>query len=323
MVDLLNLEKQKISRNLRGKYIMLYSDPKAGKTSLAAQFENVLIAAFEMGTNGLDDVYVQPIQTWSDWKATIKQLLTKEELKKKYYTIAIDTVDEAWRLCVKYICGQNQVTDLIEIPWGRGYEMATQEFLNSFRDLTYAGYGLIFISHSTEKTMRDERGEEYTRIVPALPTRPYAIVNKMVDIIAYLREIQVKVGEKTQSKRYVFFRNENNRGFLAGSRYRYIVPRIELSYENFIQAIYDAIDAEASSHGSQPTDEENPFAKRTFEEWYEEARTIWARAISEDHREDAEKILEKVFGKPTKFSEVTSEQEDQLIQAINEIKSIL
>lgn len=43
MVDLMALEPQKISRNLKGKYIMLYGLPGVGKTSLAAQFPKSLI----------------------------------------------------------------------------------------------------------------------------------------------------------------------------------------------------------------------------------------------------------------------------------------
>jgi ATP-dependent Lon protease len=57
-IDLLSLEPQQISKNLRGKYIMLYGLPGVGKTSLAAQFDKVLIAGFEMGTNALNNVYV-------------------------------------------------------------------------------------------------------------------------------------------------------------------------------------------------------------------------------------------------------------------------
>ena len=43
-IDLLNLEPQKISKNLKGKYILLYGLPGVGKTSLASEFNNVLIA---------------------------------------------------------------------------------------------------------------------------------------------------------------------------------------------------------------------------------------------------------------------------------------
>lgn len=90
-----------------------------GKTSLAAKFENVLIAGFEMGSNALNNVYVQPAKTWSDWRSMVSQLTKKKELKEKFHSIAIDTADEAWNLCVKYICSQNNVENLGDIPWGQ------------------------------------------------------------------------------------------------------------------------------------------------------------------------------------------------------------
>ena len=63
---------------------MAYGKPGVGKTSLAAKFENVLIAGFEMGSNALNNVYVQPAKTWSDWKSMVSQLTKKKELKEKY-----------------------------------------------------------------------------------------------------------------------------------------------------------------------------------------------------------------------------------------------
>ena len=171
-IDLLALEPQTISKNLKGKYAMFYGLPGVGKTSLAAQFPRVLIAGFEMGTNALNNVYVQPVKGWNDWKTMVGQLIRKNELKEKFECIAIDTADSAWDLCVKYICGQEGVEKLGDIPWGQGYDMAKKEYQSTFRDLTFAGYGLIFISHSTEKTLKDEKGEEYQQIAPALPQRP-------------------------------------------------------------------------------------------------------------------------------------------------------
>ena len=44
-IDILNITPTTISRDLRGKYLGLYSQPKAGKTSFAAQAPNNLLLA--------------------------------------------------------------------------------------------------------------------------------------------------------------------------------------------------------------------------------------------------------------------------------------
>lgn len=323
-IDLLSLEPQQISKNLRGKYIMLYGLPGVGKTSLAAQFEKVLIAGFEMGTNALNNVYVQPIKTWQDWKQMVNQLCRRDELKEKFHAIAIDTADEAWNLCSKFICNQNNVDELRELPWGQGYDLAKKEYAQTFRDLAYNGYGLIFTSHSTEKTYKNEKGEEYTMIVPALPARPFDIINKMVDIIAYIREISLVHGDDVERKRFMFLRDEVGDRFLAKSRYQYITPRIPLDYNKLVDAIYEAIDTEISHTGGTATDAVNPYTQEAnFDELMEEARMLWGQLVQKDLQNKGAEILGQVFGKPTKFSEILPEQVDQLSKVLYEIRAIL
>ena len=321
MIDLLSLEPQRISRDLKGKYILLYGLPGVGKTSLASEFKNVLIAGFEMGTNALNNVYVQPIKTWKDWRDMVKQLCTKDALKDKFDSIAIDTADFAWDLCVKWICSQNGVEKLGDIPWGGGYDLAKKEYTQTFRDLTYSGYGLVFISHSTEKTYKNEKGEDYTQIVPALPNRPFDIVNKMVDIIAYIREIPVEIGDKVENKRYMFLRGDQR--FLAKSRFKYIKPRIELSYQGLVDAIFEAIDEEVAHTGGTASNEENPYTKQNFEEIMEDAKQIWGQVVQNDKTEQALAILEEEFGKPTRFSEILPEQTKELNAALIKIRELI
>ena len=321
MIDLLSLEPQRISRDLKGKYILLYGLPGVGKTSLASEFKNVLIAGFEMGTNALNNVYVQPIKTWKDWRDMVKQLCTKDALKDKFDSIAIDTADFAWDLCVKWICSQNGVEKLGDIPWGGGYDLAKKEYTQTFRDLTYSGYGLVFISHSTEKTYKNEKGEDYTQIVPALPNRPFDIVNKMVDIIAYIREIPVEIGDKVENKRYMFLRGDQR--FLAKSRFKYIKPRIELSYQGLVDAIFEAIDEEVAHTGGTASNEENPYTKQNFEEIMEDAKQLWGQVVQNDKTEQALAILEEEFGKPTRFSEILPEQTKELNTALIKIRDLI
>lgn len=322
-IDLLNLEPQKISKNLRGKFMLIYSLPGAGKTTLASKYEKVLICGFEQGTNALNNIYVQPIKTWQDWKTVVGQLCRKPELKDKYHIIAVDTSDEAWNLCTKWVCSQNNVDSLRELPYGQGYDLASKEFASTFRELAYNGYGLIFTSHSTEKTFKNEKNQEYTQIVPALPNRPFDIINKMVDIIGYIREIDIGTEEKPERKRFMFFRDVVGDRFLVKSRYKYITPRVELDYNKIVNAIYDAIEKEIEHSGGSSTEESNPYTVKNFDELMEDAKLLWGKLVKEDKTEKALKILADKFGKPIKFSEILPEQINELSEVISEIKETL
>lgn len=324
MINLMDLQPQMISKNLRGKYILLYGLPGVGKTSLAAEFEKVLLAGFEMGSNALHNVYVQPIKTWQEWKDMVKQLCKNNELKEKFHSIAIDTVDEAWSLCVKYICTQNGMETLGDLAWGQGYDIARKEFSNTFRDLAYNGYGLIYTSHSIEVNMKNDKNEEYSYIKPGLQKTPFEIINKMVDIIAYIRQIPVvDSNNNIEQKRYLFLRDPSGTRFLAKSRYKYIESQVELSYDGLTDAIYNAIDKEIAEKGGKATDEINPYVKLNFEELMEEAKEIWTKVVEKNLIDDVNKILENEFGKPTKFSEITSDDVEKLYKIIQEVKELL
>ena len=321
MIDLKNLSPQHISKDLRGKYLMFYGQAGVGKTTLASKFKDALICGFEQGTNALNNVYVQPVKTWQDWRDVVRQLSKEEELKEKFATIVIDTADEAWDLCAKHVCAGQGIASLDELSWGKGYDLAKKEFRSTFRDLTYAGYGLIFISHSTEKPI-EENGEKITKIVPALQNTPFNIINKMVDIVGYIREVSNKDKENPQTKRFIFLRDETGRLFFSKSRYKYITPRIELNYDDLVNAIYDAIDEEVKHSGGESTNEKNPYSEKTFEEMMSEAKELWNDGVAKGKTEQIMKILSDTFGKEIRFSEITPDQKEQLNNALIEIHSI-
>ena len=191
MIDLANLEPIKINKDLKGKYILIYGQPKIGKTTLASQFPRNLLLAFEPGYTGLDNLMLPPIPEWSEFKQVLRQLAQKE-IQEKFDTITIDTADIAWDYCEKFICSSNvnestgeTPKTLGDIPWGKGYDLCKKEFDSALRQIARLGYGLVIISHEQLKNVKTEKGDEYQKFMPTLSDRPKLIVNRLVDIIAY------------------------------------------------------------------------------------------------------------------------------------------
>ena len=91
---------------------------KLGKTSFAAQIDKNLILATELGTNAIDNLNVVPILKWTDIKTVLRQL-RDPRAREMYSTITFDTISIAADLAEKYICSQQGVEQIRDVPFGR------------------------------------------------------------------------------------------------------------------------------------------------------------------------------------------------------------
>ena len=175
-IDILNIQPSVISKDLRGKYVLLYGRPKSGKTTAACAFPNSLLIAFERGYNAIGGVRAADITKWSDFKIVLRQL-EKPEAQKMYETIIIDTISIAWDYCEQFICAQNSVQKIADIPWGGGYTAAKKEFESALRKITMLGYGIVLIAHSTSRIEKTAEGGDVEIISPEMPKRAAEICN--------------------------------------------------------------------------------------------------------------------------------------------------
>ena len=89
-----------------------------GKTTIATKFPKSLLLAFEKGYNALAGIMVQPINSWAEFIKVLRQL-KDEKVKDKFETIILDTVDIAYQYCEKYVCSNNGVNTIADIPYGK------------------------------------------------------------------------------------------------------------------------------------------------------------------------------------------------------------
>lgn len=328
VIDLLNIQPTQLCKDLRGRFIMLYGQAKSGKTSMSAMWPKPLLVAFEKGYNGLVGVRPVDITSWADFKQVCRQL-KKPEVKEVYETVVIDTVAIAYSLCEKYILNREGVQAIGDIGYGKGWGMLKDEFETTFRELTQLGYALVFIAHSkTKKTeYTDEEGNELDALAPDLPNAAYQIVNRMVDVIGYIGvEYDMKTGA---SSRYLYTRGTPT--IFAGSRYRYLAPRIPLGYKELVDAMAEAMEKEASMTGTNiinSTDVDYGFTatKRSFEETMAEAKTLWNKVLQihpEDGREKLRNVVVSVFSHDMQLSKATPEQQDMVELVIDDLKKLV
>ena len=308
MIDILNIQPTVISRDLKGKYILLYGKPKVGKTTLASHFPKNLLIAFEKGYNAIDGIMAQDVSKWADFKLVLRQL-EKPEAQEKFDTITIDTATIAYEKCEQFICAQNGVQSIADIPWGQGYAKTKQEFENCLRKITMLGYGLVLISHI--ETRKEKIDDEHEReiLAPSMPKRCYEVVNQIVDIIGY---IATEWDDEGNSQRWLYTRQTPT--IMAGSRFKYLAPKIKLGYDELVEAINAAIDKQRELDGATVVDktETKTEEKLDFDTIRQEAEVLWGNLVGKDPA-NADRILKKVemiFGRKIKLSEITEDQVD-------------
>lgn len=310
-IDIFSLEPSVISRDLKGKYIAIYGREKVGKSTFGAHLPRALFCNFEVGTNFLS-VKKQNISKWSDFKLILRQL----EMPKAhdfYDTVVIDTAGQAYTLCEEYICAQAGVQKLGDIPYGAGYASCKKEFEAAFRKITMLGFGICFICHSE---VRKEAGPNDTTIEvvsPALPARAADVVNRLVDIIAYIDMYYNEQGEGI--RRFITRRTPT---VMAGSRLPYLDAVIPFSYESLVDAIGRAIDKQQEMDGVKVVDtaEVKIEEKLDYSQLKDEALALWKKLVGEGENTDADmanrilKRVEMIFGRPMRLSEITEDQVD-------------
>lgn len=316
-IDILSIKPQAISRDLRSKFLLLAGPPKIGKTEFCAMAPDSLILAFEVGTNARPGAMVQKIDSWSTFKLVLRQL-EKAEAKKKFATICVDTVGIAWDLCEQYVCAQNGVTKISDIPYGAGYTEESKEFESSMRKLTMLDYGMIMTCHL--KALINEDGE-IVGYKPDLSNRCLKIVNALVDVIGVIGQDWDENGE---SHRWIQTRATPT--IAAGSRYKYLKPRIPFGYEEFLKALGEAIDKE-QENGAIVVDkaEADNTEKLSYYEIRAEANTLWNTLVSKDE-ENADRILKKVqiiFRRKLRLSEITEDQADLFYLVLLDMREML
>ncbi len=320
-IDIFNIQPTTISRDLKGKFVCIYSLPKVGKTSMACQFPKNLLCAFEKGYNAIAGVRPIDITKWSDFKLVLRQL-EKPEARQMYDTVTLDTIGIAWEMCEQFICAQNGVQKIADIPWGGGYSACKKEFEACLRKITQLGFGLVIIAHVDKRVEKRADDDEVEILGPAIPKRAYEIVNQLVDIIGY---IDVTWDEEGNSERWLYTRKTPT--VMAGSRFKYLAPKIKFGYNELVSAISDAIDKSEKLDGAVVVDtiEQVIEEKLDYKAIREEASMLWKTLVEKDP-ENAPIILKKVemiFGRPMKLSEITEDQVDLFNLVVLDMKDML
>ena len=114
---------------------------------------------------------------------------------------------------------------------------------------------------------------------------------------------------------------------MAGSRFKYLAPKIEFGYDQLVNAIAEAIEKSAKLDGATVVDEAPEVQieeKLDFNKVRAEAQELWTKLVSENE-ENAVTILKKIemtMGHKMKLSEFTEDQTDLLALVVAEMREM-
>lgn len=323
-MHLWEVQQNVISRDLKGKYVLLYGKPKSGKTTAACSFPDAVLLAFEKGYNAIGNAFPFDINKWSDFKMALRDLEDPRS-KERFKTVIIDTVSICWEMCEKYICQQNGVQKIGDVPWGGGYTACKKEFETSIRKITQLGYGVVLIAHSASRVEKTADGSDVEIISPDLPKRAAEVCNGIVDIIGYIGNEWIN-GER---KRWLYTRETPT--LFAGSRFKYMPDKIPFGYEQLVNAIADAIEMAESKDGATVVDtvKIKTEDRLDFDKVRTRAQELWTQLVGsgDNAKPDvATAILKKIemtMGRRMKLSEFTEDQVDLLQLVVIDMEDML
>lgn len=230
-------EPQKPTADISKVTMLIYGQPKIGKSTFCSRFENHLFIATEPGLNFLETTNVR-CSTWADALDIIEAL---EKQPHNFKTIIIDTVDRLWEACTDSILRKYKINTLADMGYGKGYELAQNEFRSAIRRLEALGLGLVFVSHSTLNEIDTLIGKQ-KQFCPTIPPRARAVLEPFVDIIGFCT-LETAVGKDGQPVENRIMSFETSNYFEAGDRTGRLKGRIPLKYLVF-KRLYETIPGE-------------------------------------------------------------------------------
>jgi hypothetical protein len=179
--------------------ILIYGEPKKGKTTFAYNAPNTVFIQTEDGLDAYPDAKAFPLaESFEDIMNYLGQLATEEH---EFNTLAIDSMDWLETLIHTKICKEKHVDSIADIGYGAGYTAALaywREFMSATNWLREnKNMMIIFIAHSQIADYKSPDAEAFSKHMIKLHKAASAYVKERSDIILF---VNTMLATKTEKK---------------------------------------------------------------------------------------------------------------------------
>ncbi len=224
-----------IEPNYLKKIYLIYGEPKAGKTTVAAAFgddkdNKVLFFPTEPG-HKFQSIYKYAINDkgdapfkWEHFQECVKELATTEH---QFKCVVIDTVDNLFSWCGDYTNAKNDIQHESDLGFGKGYAAIKKEFERVINFLGQRDIGIIFISHAKSEE-KEINKRKLTAIGPTLGNTGSKVVRGLSDYILYFYQ-------DSDGRRLI--RTKGSESIVAGDRSGKLPEIMPMDVKKLVEAL--------------------------------------------------------------------------------------
>jgi hypothetical protein len=181
----LTTEKFKPPQEFSAYTVLIYGEPKVGKTTLVSQFPKT--DAFMFEPNDSYELYKEDILAWEDFLELQEEFLAGDH---DFLSVSIDTVQPAYELAMAY-AGKRFGFDHPggQDDYGQSWDKVRKTFVAPMLQLMNSRYGVIGVAHQVDKENNKKSGGSFTKIRPAMSTQAESLwVGKVYNVFYYYYE---------------------------------------------------------------------------------------------------------------------------------------
>ena len=204
MIDLLNLQPNKVSTNLSQYTMVIIGDTGVGKTtgmmnfltSIAPEGKVPLFIEFEDRFQNIPGISAVKIDTMKDFKQLLGQLRIPQ-VKEKYSCLVIDTIDKYEEFCETFVLDNADAEILKDVGgYGEG-NLRYKSYLRYIGKLQRLGYTVHAIAQTSHKKDFDTKLESDER---KLTKNTFSYFRESAFLIGYMSK------DPKSEERYITFK---------------------------------------------------------------------------------------------------------------------
>lgn len=177
--------------------VLIHSEPKVGKSHLAAGADHPIFFDAEQGSKGFDVARVD-LRDWRDLEKGLDFLTWQPH---DFGTVVFDTLDSLERVAAANVLSGSKCDSLMDMPYGKGWSGMEErwrwlaERLSKLQE--ERGMSVIFLAHCQPKGHQEPDGAAWNRWELRVNVKTSGVFLGWVEEIFFL---QAKVGTKHKSK---------------------------------------------------------------------------------------------------------------------------